>query len=145
MSEEDAKAAGLYEVIGEEIDDKYMEALKKLVLRPEAIKEQADKLKIVYTPLHGTGNIPVRRVLKELGFNNVYVVKGQELPDGDFPTVSYPNPEDKNAFTLALKLRKKWMQTLFWPLTRMRTDLVSMQRMRRPASMKASQEICPEC
>lgn len=104
MSEEDAKAAGLYEVIGEEIDDRYMEALKKLVLRPEAIKEQADKLKIVYTPLHGTGNIPVRRVLKELGFNNVYVVKEQELPDGDFPTVSYPNPEDKNAFTLALKL-----------------------------------------
>ena len=104
MSEEDAKAAGLYEVIGEEIDDKYMEALKKLVLRPEAIKEQADKLKIVYTPLHGTGNIPVRRVLKELGFNNVYVVKEQELPDGDFSTVSYPNPEDKNAFTLALKL-----------------------------------------
>lgn len=107
MSEEDAKAAGLYEVIGEEIDDKYMEALKKLVLRPEAIKEQADKLKIVYTPLHGTGNIPVRRVLKELGFNNVYVVKEQELPDGDFPTVSYPNPEDKNAFTLALKLAKE--------------------------------------
>ena len=104
MSEEDAKAAGLYEVIGEEIDDKYMEALKKLVLRPEAIKEQADKLKIVYTPLHGTGNIPVRRVLKELGFNNVYVVKEQELPDGDFPTVRYPNPEDKKAFTLALKL-----------------------------------------
>ena len=66
--------------------------------------QQADKLKIVYTPLHGTGNIPVRRVLKELGFNNVYVVKEQELPDGDFPTVSYPNPEDKNAFTLALKL-----------------------------------------
>ena len=107
MSEEDAKAAGLYEVIGEEIDDKYMETLKKLVLRPEAIKEQADKLKIVYTPLHGTGNIPVRRVLKELGFNNVYVVKEQELPDGDFPTVSYPNPEDKNAFTLALKLAKE--------------------------------------
>lgn len=107
MSGEDAKAAGLYEVIGEEIDDKYMEALKKLVLRPEAIKEQADKLKIIYTPLHGTGNIPVRRVLKELGFNNIYVVKEQELPDGDFPTVSYPNPEDKNAFTLALKLAKE--------------------------------------
>ena len=107
MSEEDAKAAGLYEVIGEEIDDKYMGALKKLVLRPEAIKEQADKLKIVYTPLHGTGNIPVRRVLKELGFNNVYVVKEQELPDGDFPTVSYPNPEAAEAFTLGLKLAKE--------------------------------------
>ena len=107
MSEEDAKAAGLYEVIGSEIDDKYMEALKKLVLRPEAIKEQADKLKIVYTPLHGTGNVPVRRVLKELGFTQVHVVEEQELPDGDFPTVSYPNPEDKKAFALALKLAKE--------------------------------------
>ena len=107
MSEEDAKAAGLYEVIGSEIDDKYMEALKKLVLRPEAIKEQADKLKIVYTPLHGTGNLPVRRVLKELGFTQVHVVKEQELPNGDFPTVSYPNPEDKKAFALALKLAKE--------------------------------------
>ena len=107
MSEEVAKAAGLYEVIGSEIDDKYMEALKKLVLRPEAIKEQADKLKIVYTPLHGTGNLPVRRVLKELGFTQVHVVKEQELPDGDFPTVSYPNPEDKKAFALALKLAKE--------------------------------------
>lgn len=84
-----------------------MEALKKLVLRPEAIKEQADKLKIVYTPLHGTGNLPVRRVLKELGFTQVHVVKEQELPDGDFPTVSYPNPEDKKAFALALKLAKE--------------------------------------
>ena len=107
MSEEDAKAAGLYEVIGSEIDDKYMEALKKLVLRPEAIKEQADQLKIVYTPLHGTGNLPVRRVLKELGFTQVHVVKEQELPDGAFPTVSYPNPEDKKAFTLALKLAEE--------------------------------------
>lgn len=77
------------------MDDRYIEALKKLVLRPEAIKRQADKIKIVYTPLHGTGNIPVRRILKELGFENVYVVKEQELPDGNFPTVPYPNPEDK--------------------------------------------------
>ena len=107
MSGEDAKAAGLYEVIGEEIDDKYMEALKKLVLRPEAIKEQADKLKIVYTPLHGTGNVPVRRVLRELGFNQVYVVKEQKVPDGNFPTVAYPNPEDEKAWTLALKLAKE--------------------------------------
>ena len=107
MSEEDAKAAGLYEVIGSEIDDKYMEALKKLVLRPEAIKEQADKLKIVYTPLHGTGNIPARRILKELGFENVYVVPEQELPNGDFPTVSYPNPEAAEAFELGLKLAKE--------------------------------------
>ena len=106
-SEEEAKAAGLYEVIGSEIDDKYMEALKKLVIRPDAIKSQANNLKIVYTPLHGTGNIPVRRVLKELGFEQVYVVKEQELPDGNFPTVSYPNPEDKKAFELALKLAKE--------------------------------------
>lgn len=107
MTTEEAKAAGLYEVIGKEIDDKYMEALKKLVLHPEAIKQMASSLKIVYTPLHGTGNVPVRRVLKELGFEQVTVVLEQELPDGNFPTVSYPNPEDKKAFALALDLAKK--------------------------------------
>lgn len=107
MTTEEAKAAGLYEVIGKEIDDKYMEALKKLVLHPEAIKLMASSLKIVYTPLHGTGNVPVRRVLKELGFEQVTVVPEQELPDGNFPTVSYPNPEDKKAFALALDLAKK--------------------------------------
>ena len=107
MTTEEAKAAGLYEVIGKEIDDKYMEALKKLVLHQEAIKQMASSLKIVYTPLHGTGNVPVRRVLKELGFEQVTVVPEQELPDGNFPTVSYPNPEDKKAFALALDLAKK--------------------------------------
>lgn len=107
MTTEAAKEAGLYEVIGKEIDDKYMEALKKLVLHPEAIKQMASSLKIVYTPLHGTGNVPVRRVLKELGFEQVTVVPEQELPDGNFPTVSYPNPEDKKAFALALDLAKK--------------------------------------
>ena len=107
MTTEEAKAAGLYEVIGKEIDDKYMEALKKLVLHPEAIKQMASSLKIVYTPLHGTGNVLVRRVLKELGFEQVTVVPEQELPDGNFPTVSYPNPEDKKAFALALDLAKK--------------------------------------
>ena len=107
MTTEEAKAAGLYEVIGKEIDDKYMEALKKLVLHPEAIKQMASSLKIVYTPLHGTGNVPVRRVLKELGFEQVTVVPEQELPDGNFPTVSYPNPEDKKAFALPLDLAKK--------------------------------------
>ena len=107
MTTEEAKAAGLYEVIGKEIDDKYMEALKKLVLHPEAIKQMASSLKIVYTPLHGTGNVPVRRVLKELGFEQVTVVPEQELPDGNFQTVSYPNPEDKKAFALALDLAKK--------------------------------------
>lgn len=94
-------------MIGKEIDDRYMEELKKLVLNPEIIKQESKELKIVYTPLHGTGNLPVRRVLKELGFEHVYVVPEQELPDGSFPTVSYPNPEDPAAFALALKLAKK--------------------------------------
>ena len=107
MTTEEAKAAGLYEVIGKEIDDKYMEALKKLVLHPEAIKQMASSLKIVYTPLHGTGNVPVRRVLKELGFEQVTVVPEQELPDCNFPTVSNPYTEDKKAFALALDLAKK--------------------------------------
>ncbi len=107
MSEEDAVAAGLYHVIGKEIDDKYIETLKKLVLRPDCIKAMAKELKIVYTPLHGTGNVPVRRVLAELGFENVYIVKEQELPDGNFPTVSYPNPEAAEAFALGLKLARE--------------------------------------
>lgn len=107
MSREKAKQSGWYQIIGEEMDRCYMEALKKLVIRPDAIKRQAKNLRIVYTPLHGTGNIPVRTILKELGFEQVYVVKEQELPDGAFPTVSYPNPEDKNAFTLALELAKR--------------------------------------
>lgn len=106
-SREEALKTGFYQVIGEEIDDAYMEELKKLVLHPEIIRKEAKDLKIVYTPLHGTGNIPVRRVLRELGFVNVCVVKEQELPDGNFPTVSYPNPEDKNAFALALGLAKE--------------------------------------
>ena len=107
MSLEDAKAAGLYEVIGKEIDDKYIEELKKLVIHPDVIKETADSLKIVYTPFHGTGLVPVTRILKELGFTNVYVVPEQELPDPDFTTLDYPNPEDPKAFTLALKLAKE--------------------------------------
>ena len=107
MPEEEARAKGLYEDISTEIDDKYIEKVKEQVLSPEAIKEQANKLSIVYTPLHGTGNIPVRRVLSELGFSKVYVVKEQELPDGNFPTVKYPNPESKDAFELALKLAKE--------------------------------------
>ena len=107
MPEEEARAAGLYEDISTEIDDKYIAKVKEQVLSPEAIKEQANKISIVYTPLHGTGNIPVRRVLSELGFSKVYVVKEQELPDGNFPTVKYPNPESKAAFELALKLAKE--------------------------------------
>lgn len=107
MSKDDAVKHGLYQQIGKDIDDKYIEELKKQVIHWDSIKEMGDKLKIVYTPLHGTGNIPARRVLEELGFKNVYVVPEQELPDGDFPTVSYPNPEAAEAFTLGLKLAKE--------------------------------------
>ena len=98
---------GLYEIIGREIDDAYIAALKKLVLHQDCIDKYGKELKIVYTPLHGTGNIPARRILRELGFENVYVVPEQELPDGEFPTVSYPNPESAEAFELALKLAKE--------------------------------------
>ena len=107
MDKEAAKAAGLYTVIGQDIDDAYIEELKSQVIHWDAIKAEQKNLKIVYSPLHGTGNIPARRVLKELGFENVYVVKEQELPDGEFPTVSYPNPEAKEAFELGLKLAKE--------------------------------------
>ena len=136
MTTEEAKAAGLYEVIGKEIDDKYMEALKKLVLHPEAIKQMASSLKIVYTPLHGTGNVPVRRVLKELGFEQVTVVPEQELPDGNFPTVSYPNPEDKKAFALALDLAKKIDADLVLATDPDADRSVSMQRILRPANTR---------
>ena len=107
MSKEDAIAAGLYQVIGKEIDDAYMVELKKQIIHPEIIQEMADDIKIVYSPFHGTGNVPVRRILSELGFKNVYVVPEQELPDPDFTTLEYPNPEDPKAFTLALKLAKE--------------------------------------
>ena len=107
MGLEEAKAAGLYEVIGAEVDDAYIAELKKQVLHQDAIDAVGKDLKIVYSPLHGTGNIPARRILKELGFENVYVVKEQELPDGEFPTVSYPNPEAAEAFDLGLKLAKE--------------------------------------
>ncbi len=107
MDKDAAIAAGLYEVIGAKIDDAFIGCLKKLVLHPETIAQESRNLKIVYTPLHGTGNIPARRVLKELGFENVYVVPEQELPDGDFPTVSYPNPEADEAFELGLKMAKE--------------------------------------
>lgn len=107
MSEDEAVSKGLYNTIGADIDDAYMAELKKQSIHPEIISQVADSIKIVYTPLHGTGNIPVRRVLKELGFNNVYIVKEQEAPDGKFPTVAYPNPEDEKAWELALKLAKE--------------------------------------
>ena len=107
MSEEDAVKAGLYHTIGQEIDDAYIEELKKQSIHPEIIKEMAKDIKIVYTPLHGTGLVPVTRVLKELGFENVYVEPQQAVADGNFPTVAYPNPESPKAFELALKLAKE--------------------------------------
>lgn len=107
MNLKDAQAAGLYETIGAAIDDSYIAELKKQVIHQDAIDAVGKELKIVYSPLHGTGNIPARRILKELGFENVYIVKEQELPDGNFPTVSYPNPEAEEAFELGLKLAKE--------------------------------------
>ena len=107
MDKEEAVKAGLFEVIGQAVDDAYMAELKKQIIHMDAIEAEGRNLKIVYTPLHGTGNIPARRILKELGFENVYVVPEQELPNGDFPTVSYPNPEAAEAFELGLKLAKE--------------------------------------
>ena len=107
MDKDAAIATGLYQVIGKEIDDAYMAELKKQIIHPEIIKEVADDIKIVYSPFHGTGNVPVRRILSELGFKNVYVVPEQELPDPDFTTLDYPNPEDPKAFKLALELAKE--------------------------------------
>ena len=107
INEKEAKNKGLFNIIGKEIDDRYMEELHKLVLNPEAIKEMAKDIKIVYTPFNGTGNLPARRILDELGFENVYVVPEQEMPDGEFTTLAYPNPEDPKAFELALKLAKE--------------------------------------
>ena len=104
ISYEEAKSKGLFNVIGEEIDNKYLAELKKLIVNKEAIDEMQ---KDINSPLHGTGGRLVKRILKEVGFENVYVVKEQEEPDGNFPTVSYPNPEDPKAFVLALDLAKK--------------------------------------
>ena len=107
MDKKEAVEKGLYVQIGKEVDDDFVNTLKSLVLNPDIIKKEQDDVTIVYTPLHGAGNVPVQRVLKELGFTHVYVVPEQEKPDGDFPTVSYPNPEDKKAFKLALELAEK--------------------------------------
>ena len=107
MDKKEAVEKGLYVQIGKEVDDDFVNTLKSLVLNPDVIKKEQDNVTIVYTPLHGAGNVPVQRVLKELGFTHVYVVPEQEKPDGDFPTVSYPNPEDKKAFKLALELAEK--------------------------------------
>lgn len=107
MTEEDAKDKGLLNIIGIEMDHKYLSVLKQCVLNPEIMKQQGKELKVVYTPLHGTGNTVVETLLKELGIENLYVVPEQKDPDGNFPTVDYPNPEDPKAFKLALDLAKK--------------------------------------
>lgn len=107
MKKQESVNKNLYIQIGKEIDDEFINTLKNLVQNPEVIKNVQDDVKIVYTPLHGAGGESVKRILKEIGFTHVYVVKEQEEPDGDFPTVSYPNPEDKNAFKLALELAKE--------------------------------------
>ena len=107
IGRKEAENKGLLEIIGKEIDDKYISELKTLVLNADVLAKCAKDIKIVYTPLNGTGNIPVRRILRELGFENVWVVPEQEKPDGHFPTLEYPNPEDKKAFTYALSLAKK--------------------------------------
>ena len=107
MAKEEAVATGLYQVIGKEIDDAYMAELKKQIIHPEVITEMAEDITIVYSPFNGTGNVPVRRILEELGFKRVYVVPEQEMPDPKFTTLKYPNPEDPEAFTLALKLAKE--------------------------------------
>ena len=107
ITKEEAEEKGLLKIIGTEMDEKYLMVLKNAVLNPEIMKEEGKKLKVVYTPLHGTGNTIAERLLKELGLANVYVVPEQKEPDGNFPTVDYPNPEDKKAFKLALELAKK--------------------------------------
>lgn len=107
MKKEEAEKSGLLQIIGEEVDQKYISALKALILNPDILRKYAKEIKIVYTPLNGAGNLPVRRVLSELGFEKVWVVPEQEAPDGSFPTLAYPNPEDKKAFEYALALAKK--------------------------------------
>ena len=107
ISREEAESKGLFNVVGTEMDDKYLGVLKSKVLNPEVVKEEGKTLKVVYTPLHGTGNTVAERLLHDIGIENLYVVPEQKEPDGEFPTVDYPNPEDPNAFKLALELAKK--------------------------------------
>ena len=107
MSEEEAKRSGMLEIIGKEIDDAYMAAIKTLVLEHGAIQKMAKDIRIVYTPLNGTGYMPVTRVLSELGFEQIFTVPEQSQPDGNFPTLRYPNPEDPAAFSYALALAEK--------------------------------------
>lgn len=107
ISREEAVERGLLVFIGEEIDDAYISALKKVSINPGLCREIGKETKIIYTPLHGTGNKPVRRILDEIGFKNVLVVKEQEMPDPEFSTVKYPNPEEKAVFDIAIEMAKK--------------------------------------
>ena len=107
ISKEEAIAKGLFNTVGKEMDDKYINTIKSHVLNPEVVREQGKELKVVYTPLHGTGTRLIKRLFEELGFQNLYVVPEQAEPNGDFPTVAYPNPEDKAAFKMALELAEK--------------------------------------
>ncbi|MDU3523873.1 phospho-sugar mutase [Clostridium sp.] len=106
VDEEEALAKGLLKYIGEEVDKAYIDSVKGLTIRKELVKENASDLKVIYTPIHGSGNMPVRRILNELGYTGVSVVKEQEMPDGNFPTASYPNPEEPAVFKLALEMAK---------------------------------------
>ena len=107
MSRKDAENSGLLTIIGEDVDKAYIDAVYTQAINPDAVKEVADTFKLVYTPIHGSGNKPVRAILKKSGFKHVIVVKEQELPDGSFPTVKSPNPEDKECFTKAIELAKE--------------------------------------
>ena len=145
MEKEKAVKAGLYQVIGKEIDDAYMEELKKQIIHPEVITEMAEDITIVYSPFHGTGNVPVRRILKELGFKKVYVVEEQELPDPKFTTLKYPNPEDPEAFTLALKLAKEKNADIVLATDPDADIWESMRWIQRAENMFHLPETCPEC
>lgn len=107
ISLEEAKAKDLLVYIGEDVDNVYYDQVATLVVNKELVKEKASELNIIYTPIHGSGNIPVRTMLKKLGFSNVHVVKEQELPDGNFPTTSYPNPENPQVFEIAVEMAKE--------------------------------------
>ena len=108
MEMDKASQKNLLNIIGEKIDKAYIERVKQLTIRKELVSQYAKDIKIIYTPIHGSGNVPVRRVLKELGYENVKVVKEQELPDGNFPTAAYPNPEEPNVFDIALEMAKEF-------------------------------------
>lgn len=145
MDNVEGRKQGLYNVIGKEIDEKYMEELMKQSIHQEIIREMADDIRIVYTPLHGTGNIPVRRVLERLGFKQVYVVEEQAVPDGNFPTVSYPNPEDPKAFEMALELANKVKADIVLA-TDPDADRLGVYALdTKTGEYKSLQVICPVC